>query len=258
MKSQLMKIIINADDLGYAIDINQAIFSLMSQGRVTSSTLMANGPAFQDAAQFIPDFSDCSFGIHLNLTEFNALTTPQVFYDTELIDERGKFTGELHLRQIRPTSAFLKAIMEEWEQQVIMLLDHGVTVSHFDSHQHTHTIPWLFWNLKKLQNKFSVNKIRKTINCYYHKEHWPSYSSRIKKKTWSWFLQNMYDTKTTDYFTAFSRFVNDYTGEMCSQKIVELMCHPGQPYSTEETKLLMSDWMSQFPFEIELISYNQL
>jgi len=45
---------------------------------------------------------------------------------------------------------------------------------------------------------------------------------------------------------------------MYSQEVAELMCHPGQPYSVEETKLLMSDWIHQFPFKIELISYDQL
>jgi len=182
-----MKIIINADDLGYSMDANQAIFSMMTQRRVTSSTLMANGPAFQDAVQHIPDFPDFSFGIHLTLTEFTALTTPQVFYDTKLIDERGVFAGDLHLRQLRPTPALLKAIWIEWEQQVAKLLDHGVSISHFDSHEHTHTIPWLFWNLKKLQKRFNIRKVRQTINWYYHdwdsrKEHCPSRILRIKKK----------------------------------------------------------------------------
>jgi predicted glycoside hydrolase/deacetylase ChbG (UPF0249 family) len=253
-----MKVIINADDLGYSMDTNQAIFSLMGQRRVTSSTLMANGPAFQDAVQHIPDFPDFSFGIHLTLTEFTALTTPQIFYDTKLIDEKGVFAGELHLRQIRPTPALLKALLREWEQQVAKLLDHGVSVSHFDSHHHTHTIPWLFWNLKKLQKRFNIRRVRKTINWYYHEDHRPSRSLRLKKKAWNWALQNLYSTKTTDYFTAFDRFVKNYEGEMYSQEVAELMCHPGQPYSVEETELLMSDWIHQFPFKIELISYYQL
>jgi len=254
-----MKIIINADDLGYSLDTNQAILSMMSQRRVTSSTLMANGPAFQDAVQHIPDFSDFSFGIHLTLTEFTALTTPQVFYDTKLIDEKGVFTGKLP----RPTPALLKAIWIEWEQQVAKLLDHGVSISHFDSHEHIHTIPWLFWNLKKLQKRFNIRRVRKTINWYYHdwdsrKAVYPSRSLRIKKKGWNWALDNFYQTKTTDYFTDFCAFINNYKGEKYSQEVAELMCHPGQPYSVEEKKLLISDWIHQFPFKIELISYHQL
>ena len=39
-----LNIVINADDLGISCEVNGAIFDLIEQGIVTSSTAVANGP----------------------------------------------------------------------------------------------------------------------------------------------------------------------------------------------------------------------
>jgi len=255
-----MKIIINADDLGYSIDRNQAIFSLMEHNRITSATLMANGKAFHDAVKHILNFSDISFGIHLTLTEFPSLTQPNIFFETKLIDDKGFFTDEI--RRLHPSLALKDAILKEWEHQVIKIVDHGIPISHIDSHQHIHTIPWLFTTLKKLQRKFNIRKVRTTMNWYYRKEYRPSRKLLLNKKVWHFLLRKLYRTNTTNYFTSFRWFLRSLLdGEIDSRRfsgVVELMCHPGNPQNIEETELLYSDWMCQFPFNIELISYNQL
>ena len=63
-------VIVNADDLGINHVVNDAIFDLMARSRVTSATLIANGPAIDDAVRGAREFSFVSFGIHLNLAEF--------------------------------------------------------------------------------------------------------------------------------------------------------------------------------------------
>ncbi len=40
--------------------------------------------------------------------------------------------------------------------------------------------------------------------------------------------------------------------------IIELMTHPGQPYSVEEAILLNADWVSSLPCFVELINYNDI
>ena len=44
-----MLTIINADDLGLSTAVNGAIFDLMEQGHITSSSLLANAPAAEEA-----------------------------------------------------------------------------------------------------------------------------------------------------------------------------------------------------------------
>ena len=43
-------IIVNADDLGMSAAVNEATFDLMSRGRISSATLLANAPAAREAA----------------------------------------------------------------------------------------------------------------------------------------------------------------------------------------------------------------
>ena len=65
-----MEVIVNADDLGMTPETNKAIFESMEQGSVTSATLLANGPFVEEACDQLSRFPHCSFGAHLNVTEF--------------------------------------------------------------------------------------------------------------------------------------------------------------------------------------------
>jgi predicted glycoside hydrolase/deacetylase ChbG (UPF0249 family) len=252
-----MRVIINADDFGYSTATNDAICSLMSARKVTSATIMANGPVFRDAVRRIGDFPTCSFGVHLNLTEFRSLTLFDIFYDSGIVNEEGLFTGSL--RRTPPSLSLVKAIEKEWGEQIVRVLDHGVSVSHLDSHHHTHTIPWLFVSLKRIQKRFRIGKVRATMNWYYWKEYSPSTIALLSKKAWGWSLRHFYRTRTTDHFTSFQWFIaNLRNGERRSHGVAELMCHPGQPWASGETELLWSDWPQQLPFRIDLISYNDL
>jgi predicted glycoside hydrolase/deacetylase ChbG (UPF0249 family) len=252
-----MKVIINADDLGYSKAINDEILALMSARKVTSATIMVNGPAFKDAVRRIGHFPNCSFGVHLNLTEFASLTQSQAFHDHGIVDEQGIFTGNFH--KIVPSLPLIRAVEKEWTKQIERILDHGSSVSHLDSHHHVHTISWLFAALKAVQRRFKIRKVRTTMNWYYQDEYSPSLPTLVSKRAWNWALQRFYKTITTDHFTSFSWFVvNMREGERRFDGVAELMCHPGQPYASDATALLWSDWAEQLPCSIHKISYSNL
>jgi predicted glycoside hydrolase/deacetylase ChbG (UPF0249 family) len=249
-----MKIIINADDLGYSEDINDTTFSLMADRRVTSATILANAPSFQAIMRRIRDLKSCSFGVHLNLTEFESLTKPQIFYDSQVVNEHGVFNGSM--RKASPGFSLLKAVEEEWAAQITRVRDAGVPISHIDSHHHIHTMPSLFLPLKHTQRRFQIKKVRTTMNWYGTKIYTPAYSLLAKKKLWDWALRNIYYSKTTTYFTSFQSFLsNAHKDDRLARKgITEIMCHPGHQWSCEETALLWSDWNREL--SCELISYN--
>src|SRR5690348_13237242 len=102
-----MKVIINADDLGISSEVNAATFELMSQGRVTSATLMANGSAVEAAARCTKDFRHCSFGVHLNVDEFRPLTTHPGLQP--ILDADRRLVGNA-LRQVRIRAPLREAI----------------------------------------------------------------------------------------------------------------------------------------------------
>ena len=252
-----MKIIINADDLGYSQTVNKAIFSLAKENRITSATLIANGEAFEDAIRRIRDFPDCSFGVHLTLTEFRSMTVASVFHRSGLVDEGGMFTG--NLREIDPSPELKQAIYVEWTKQVLRIRDAGVDISHFDSHHHVHTVWWLFGVLKKLQKHFRIRKSRITLNWYYKKEEIPSRKLLFKKALWTFMVKHYYRTTTTDHFTPFKWFLNNFKdGEQRTEGIAELMVHPGQSFARKETEQLWGDWKDKLPINVELISYKDL
>ena len=103
-----MRIIINADDLGSNETVNDAVFSLMSEKKISSATIMANGPNFDDAVTRSKIYTDCSFGCHLNLTEFKPFTNSQILYDYGIVDENG-FTGKL--REIRKNDSYKQSLI---------------------------------------------------------------------------------------------------------------------------------------------------
>jgi hypothetical protein len=95
-ESESLKVIVNADDLGTSLEVNNAIFQLIAMGRVTSATLLANGAALTDAAKRSKSFPQCSFGVHLNASQWQPLT-----HDPDLrpiLDDSGCFAGKRVLR----------------------------------------------------------------------------------------------------------------------------------------------------------------
>src|ERR1035441_8902953 len=116
-----MRVIINADDLGYSPLVNEAMFSLMEARRLTSATLMTTAPGFGEAGRGFGNFPWCSFGVHLTLTEFPPLTPSDQVVRAGMIDKNGAFFGDG--RSIRPTSALKEAVFKEWCRQVERALD---------------------------------------------------------------------------------------------------------------------------------------
>ena len=146
-----------------------------------------------------------------------------------------------------------KALFAELEQQLIKLYDNKLRISHIDSHQHIHTLPDLFFVLKKIQKKFNIRKVRLSMN-YYGEFYNPSIVKKTSKFLWNYMLRNFYKTKTSEYFTSVNTFVNNIRHS--NDKIVELMCHPGSSLHKEETEKLKTDWLKNE--NLQLISYNKL
>ncbi len=85
----MRSLIINADDFGLTERINDAIIEGHRKGIVTSTTLMANGPAFDNAAERAKTEQKLGIGIHLNLSEGTPMTDPSQL--SCLINETGRF-----------------------------------------------------------------------------------------------------------------------------------------------------------------------
>lgn len=251
-----MLLIINADDLGASQGINDEIFELMTLGLVTSATIMANGPAFEHAVSRMKDFPTCSFGVHLNLTAFTPLSSLEGM--EQVIDVYGHLSQRLFETTIN--SAMRVAAFRELSMQVTRAIDAGVQVSHFDSHQHVHTIPKLFPVFKRLQRTFGIRKVRTSINLLSPGDRMSAVRS-LKKWVFANALRHFPATQSPEGFGDFKDFYMALrSGDCPSYPRLELMVHPGTPVQCyrEEIAMLRSDWRAFLPGGAQLGSYHSV
>ena len=250
-----MFIIVNADDLGRSKKVNDAIFDLMKRKRVTSASLLANGPSVEEAIKRSIDYPNCSFGIHLNLMEFRPLSSGKGL--SEITDHEGQFKGNLF--NVSISKSLLNAIYYEWFAQVEKLLLNKVPISHIDSHFHTHTIPKLFLVLKRIQKTFGIRKVRITKNLYSDEQAISSKYLLLKKWVWNTALRHFYGTVTTQIFSDFTSFIEILKGgKKLRFRTGELMVHPGMEEFSEETQLLAADWEAIAKTKVIFINYRCL
>ena len=65
----MKQLIVNADDFGLTKRVSEAIVDVHRHGIVTSTTLMANGAAFEGAVALSRQMPRLGIGAHLNLSE---------------------------------------------------------------------------------------------------------------------------------------------------------------------------------------------
>ena len=156
-----MKIIVNADDLGISKEVNDAVFEGMQRGTITSATMLSNGPYVREAAQSLLRFPNCSFGVHLNLTQFEPLCQESYADLASLLDENGRFNRNA-IHTVKITPPLRRAVFREWSAQIENLMRLGVEPSHLDAHHHVHTIPQLLPVLVALRRRYKINRARTT------------------------------------------------------------------------------------------------
>ena len=246
-------VIVNADDLGISKEVNDATFELMSKGRISSATIMANGPAAREAARCVSNFPDCSFGVHLNLTQFEPLTGGP---GARLLVGDGAQMSRA-IEHARPSLERIRAAYREFCAQIERVASLGVRINHLDSHHHVHTRPLVFPALKEIQRRYGIRRVRLSKNFYSPDTPCPA-DARWKKRTYNWALKSIYPTRTTDAFTEFLTYYHADAARKRSIGRIELMVHPGASYAAEETAILESDWTACADSPVRLISYAQL
>jgi predicted glycoside hydrolase/deacetylase ChbG (UPF0249 family) len=153
-------LIVNADDLGWTEGVNRGIVEAHRKGLVTSTSLLANGPAFTAAVEIRRNNPEIGIGVHLNLSD-GPPTAPA----NEVRGLLGK-TGELEdapeglLLRIAGRSLPVDEVEREWDAQIQTVLDAGIQPSHVDGHKHVHMLPGLFEIALRAAKKHSIRAIR--------------------------------------------------------------------------------------------------
>ena len=136
-----VRLIINADDFGLTPGVNRAIAELHDAGAVTSATLMANGPAFDNAVALALARPSLGVGCHIVLVDGTPLSDPSTI-PTLLGPNRLTFRnslGNFALGVLRG-SIHQDDIRREALAQIQKLQRTGLKLTHVDTHKHTHLL----------------------------------------------------------------------------------------------------------------------
>jgi hopanoid biosynthesis associated protein HpnK len=157
------RLIVNADDFGFTAGVNRAIVEAHTHGIVTSSTLMANGRAFEDAVCLAKSVPRLSVGCHVVLIDgepvLDAKLLPSI---TSAHSTGGRFRDRLQFFAARALAGGLDSgeIEAEASAQIRKLQSAGVSVSHLDTHKHTHLFPAVLRPLLRAARACGVRAIR--------------------------------------------------------------------------------------------------
>lgn len=131
-------LIVNADDLGRTVGINEGIFEAHRRGVVTSATLMIGFPAAREAAREIAEdlaLADLGVGLHVTLTGGRPTLPPEEVPSLVGPD------GRLPRRPDGLTGVSPREVLAEVRSQLARFREAtGRLPTHLDSHHHSHRL----------------------------------------------------------------------------------------------------------------------
>lgn len=144
------RLIVTADDVGLDDGMLLGTLQAHHQGIVTACSVVANGVAFDSAAESLRSTPKLEVGVHLTLVEERALTTGETMPRNYVQFGRAYFAKQLRLGWIE----------SELRAQVRRVIDTGLTVTHLNGHQHLHALPGVFAIAVRLAEEFGIPYVR--------------------------------------------------------------------------------------------------
>ena len=161
------RLIVNADDFGFTSGVNRAILEAHKRGVVTSSTLMANGPAFAEAIALAKTIPGLSLGCHVVLIDGEPVLAAQTIptlvpRNASQNTSPARFRDGLKAFAARALAGRLAPdqIEAEATAQIRKIQAAGITVSHVDTHKHTHLFPSVLRPLLRAAAACGVKSVR--------------------------------------------------------------------------------------------------
>lgn len=218
---------VNADDFGFTRGVNRGIVDCHLHGILTSTTLMANGEAFDDAVRLARAHPTLDVGAHLVLVQGRS-----VFDGRPLPASVAALARALLLRQLDP--------YRELKAQLEKILDAGLRVTHLDTHKHTHLLPPVLEAVLRLAREFGIRWVRRPFDLPLpaSRRGVPA-SVRLARRAMGALEKRMEERirragcRTPDHFAGFQwtgRFVAadlDALLRTLPEGVTEFMTHPG-------------------------------
>ena len=165
----MRRLIVNADDFGLTAGVNRAIIEGNHSGIVTSATLMANAKATDAAIGLARTQPSLKTGCHVVLIDGVPLASNL----PSLTDGSPRFRSSLKQFALAATRGQIAAdeIQREVEAQIRKLQSCGVTITHVDSHKHTHMFPCVLRPMLRAAKACGIRAVR---NPFEPLKSWPT------------------------------------------------------------------------------------
>lgn len=156
----MKELILNADDFGLTRGVNEGIIRAHREGILTSTTLMANGEAFEDAVERARATPNLGVGCHLVLIGGRAVAPREKI--GSLADSDGCLPHSLATFMVRVSCGMIrrKHIERELRAQIDKIRGNGIEPSHLDTHKHTHVHPRVMEAVGKVADETGIRRIR--------------------------------------------------------------------------------------------------
>jgi chitin disaccharide deacetylase len=156
----LRQLVVNADDLGLTVGVNDGIFDAHELGILTSASLFANAPATGDAIRRARLRTSLGVGVHLALVD-GSPTLPAESVPT-LVTGDGRFhqSWRPFIIACLRGQVSLDDVERELAAQIGRVLDAGIAPTHLDAHKHVHAYPPIFGVVARLAVEFSIPVVR--------------------------------------------------------------------------------------------------
>jgi chitin disaccharide deacetylase len=174
------RLIINADDFGLTSGVNRAIVEGNRSGVPTSATLMANAKASVAATELAKAQPSLKTGCHVVLIDGTPLTSdlPTLANGSSLFRSSLK---QFALDAVRKRIA-AEEIQRETEAQIRKIQACGITLTHVDSHKHTHMFPQILRPVLRAARACGVRAVR---NPFEPLQSWPKSMVISNPDLWS-------------------------------------------------------------------------
>jgi hopanoid biosynthesis associated protein HpnK len=162
--SKERRLIVNADDFGRSSSINHAIIRAHREGILTTTSLMVNEPAFEEAVALARENPTLGVGLHLTLLCGHSALPPEQI--PGLVNAKGEFTQN-------PAGAgfryfFQRSLRDQLRREIHAQFQKfraaRLPLDHINGHLHLHLHPTVFAILMADVAQLGIKHLRLTFD----------------------------------------------------------------------------------------------
>ena len=154
------RLVVNADDLGLTVGVNDGIFDAHDHGILTSASLFANAAATSDAIRRARSRPSLGLGAHLALVDGIPTLSPALIPSLVGGDGRFRRSWKPFIIACLRGRVSLAEVELELTAQIERLRHAGVRLTHLDAHKHVHAYPPVFTVVARLAARFGIPVVR--------------------------------------------------------------------------------------------------